>query len=166
MIPVAIGGVVAVGFVDEERLIAGSHGGVGYSTFTVAKESSERMTSATTGTRATHLRSGINPPKECALFVPPGCGAASWTRRPHGWTCHRIEPGVVLSAEDQSDCRIEDSEEFRAQGFSPGGCAFVYATSPTIYLASRMTSLEDRWSYVTPHQGARHPRDLRTPARD
>jgi hypothetical protein len=54
-----------------------------------------------------------------------------------GWTCHRINTGVVLSAEDQSDCRIEDSEEFRAQGFSPGGCAFVYATSPTIYLASR-----------------------------
>jgi hypothetical protein len=54
-----------------------------------------------------------------------------------GWTCHRINTGVVLSAEDQSYCRIEDSEEFRAQGFSPAGCASVYATSPTIYLASR-----------------------------
>lgn len=28
-IPVAIGGVVAVGFMDEDRVIAGSHSGVG-----------------------------------------------------------------------------------------------------------------------------------------
>ena len=27
--PVAIGGVLAVGFLDEERVVVGSHGGVG-----------------------------------------------------------------------------------------------------------------------------------------
>jgi len=54
-----------------------------------------------------------------------------------GWTCSRVEAGVLLRAEGQPDFRIDDSEEFRAQGFSPGGGAFVYATSPTVYLASR-----------------------------
>jgi hypothetical protein len=56
-----------------------------------------------------------------------------------GWTCHRVDGGAVLSADGQPDFRIEDSEEYRAQGFSPGGGAFVYATSPTIHLATRRT---------------------------
>jgi hypothetical protein len=43
----------------------------------------------------------------------------------------------VLCAEGQPDFIIEDSEEYRAQGFSPGGGAFVYATSPTINVATR-----------------------------
>jgi hypothetical protein len=37
----------------------------------------------------------------------------------------------VLNADGQPDFRIEDSEDYRAKGFSPGGSAFVYATSPT-----------------------------------
>jgi hypothetical protein len=54
-----------------------------------------------------------------------------------GQTCHRVDGGVVLSADGQPDFRIEDSEDHRAQGFSPGGGAFVYATSPTVYLVTR-----------------------------
>jgi hypothetical protein len=34
----------------------------------------------------------------------------------------------VLHADGQPDFRIEDSEEYRARGFSPGGGAFVCAT--------------------------------------
>jgi hypothetical protein len=54
-----------------------------------------------------------------------------------GWTCRRVHGGVVLGAEGQPDFRIRDPEEYRAQGFSPEGTVFVYATSPTVYLATR-----------------------------
>jgi hypothetical protein len=54
-----------------------------------------------------------------------------------GWTCYRADGGAVLSAEGQPDFRIDDPEEYRAQGFSPAGDAFVYATSPTVHLATR-----------------------------
>jgi hypothetical protein len=54
-----------------------------------------------------------------------------------GWTCQRVDGGAVLSADGQPDFRIADPEECRAQGFSPGGGIFVYATSPTVYVASR-----------------------------
>ena len=43
----------------------------------------------------------------------------------------------MLRTEGQPDFRIEDSEEYRAHGFSPGGGAFVYATSPTVYVVTR-----------------------------
>jgi hypothetical protein len=49
----------------------------------------------------------------------------------------------VLNADGQPDLRIEDSEDYRAQEFSPGGSAFVHATSPTVCLVTRrnMTDL-------------------------
>jgi transposase len=58
-------------------------------------------------------------------------GAAGVRRDRLPRRCHRVDEGAVLSADGQPDFRIEDSEEYRAQGFSPRGGAFVYATSPT-----------------------------------
>jgi hypothetical protein len=40
-------------------------------------------------------------------------------------------------AEGQPDFSIDDPEEYRAQGFSPLGGAFVYATSSAVHLATR-----------------------------
>jgi hypothetical protein len=51
--PVAIGSAVAAGFIDEDRVIVGSHSGVGRLT-----------TSTTTGTRATRRSSDIRSLKE------------------------------------------------------------------------------------------------------
>jgi hypothetical protein len=52
-------------------------------------------------------------------------------------SCCRVDAGAVLRAEGQPDFSIDDPEEYRAQGFSPLGGAFVYATSPAVHLATR-----------------------------
>jgi hypothetical protein len=52
-------------------------------------------------------------------------------------TRDQVDGGAELRAEGQPDFRIEDSEEYRAHGFPPGGGAFVCATSPTIYVVTR-----------------------------
>lgn len=137
-IPVAIGGVVAVGFIGEDRVIVGSHSGVG--AFDIhTGERTER-------THDEHYNWYQGDPPFIRYPSAEGVrlvrAAGLWggdldQSTMDGWTCHRGDGGVVLSAEGQPDFRIEDSEEYRAQGFSPGGGAFVYATSPTVYLASR-----------------------------
>jgi hypothetical protein len=137
-IPVAIGGVLAVGFMDEERVIVGSHSGIGV----FDARSGERV-------ERTHDED-YNWYQGDPLFIryPSAEGvrliraAGLWggdldQSTADGWTCRRVEAGVLLRADGQPDFRIDDSEEYRAQGFSPGGSAFVYATSPTVYLASR-----------------------------
>lgn len=139
-IPVAIGGVVAVGFLDEDRIIVGSHSGVG-------------VFDVHTGARIERTHDEDynwyqgDPPfirRPSAVGVRLIRAAGLWggdldQATTDGWTCHRVDGGAVLSADGQPDFRIEDSEEYRAQGFSPGGGAFVYATSPTVYLATRRT---------------------------
>jgi hypothetical protein len=137
-IPVAIGGVLAVGFMDEHRVIVGSHSGIGV--FDV--RSGERI--ERTHDQDYNWYQG-DPPfirYQSAEGVRLIRAAGLWggdldQSTEDGWTCRRVEAGVLLKAEGQPDFRIDDSEEFRAQGFSPGGGAFVYATSPTVYLASR-----------------------------
>jgi hypothetical protein len=137
-IPVAIGGVLAVGFIDEGRVIVGSHSGVGV--FDV--RSGERI-------ERTHDE-GYNWYQGDSPFVryPSAEGvrlircAGLWggdldQSTEDGWTCRRVEAGALLRAEGQPGFKIDDSEEFRAQGFSQSGGAFVYATSATVYLASR-----------------------------
>jgi hypothetical protein len=139
-IPVAIGGVVAVGFLDEDRIIVGSHSGVGV--FDV--HTGERI--ERTQDEDYHWYQG-DPPfirRPSAEGVRLIRAAGLWggdldQATTDGWTCHRVDGGAVLSADGQPDFRIEDSEECRAQGFSLGGGAFVYATSPTVYLVTRRT---------------------------
>jgi hypothetical protein len=137
-IPVAIGGVVAVGFMDEDRVIVGSHSGVGVFDVRTA-ERIER-----THDDAYNWYQG-DPP---SIRYPSAEGvrliraAGLWggdldQSTADGWTCHRVDGGAVLRSEGQQDFKIEDSEGYRAMGFSPGGGAFVYATSPTAHLASR-----------------------------
>jgi hypothetical protein len=138
-IPVAIGGLVAVGFMDEDRVIVGSHSGVG-------------VFDVHTGARVERVYDEAynwyqsDPP---FIRYPSADGvrliraAGLWAGRldqstTDGWTCYRVDGGAVLSAAGRPEFRIEDSEEYRAHGFSPGGGAFVYATSPTLYLASRL----------------------------
>lgn len=137
-ISIVIGGVVAVGFIDEDRVIVGSHSGIGV--FNV--HTGERV--ERTHDEEYNWYQG-DPP---FIRYPSAEGmrliraAGLWggdldQSTADGWTCHRVDGGAVLSADGQPDFRIEDREEYRAQGFSLGGGAFVYATSPTIYVASR-----------------------------
>lgn len=134
----AVGGVAAVGFLDEERLIAGSHSGVGV--FLIRSgERCERIYDDRYGWYNA-------APPSIRYPVPGGVrlirAAGLWggeldQATADGWSCRRTSDGAVLSAAGQPDFRIEDSEEFRAQGFSPGGRAYVCATSPTVHLACR-----------------------------
>jgi hypothetical protein len=135
---VAVGGVVAIGFVDEGRVIVGSHSGVG-------------VFDVHTGDRIERTRDQDyswyqgDPPwirYSTADGVRLVRAAGLWggdldQATADGWTCHRVDGGAVLRAEGEPDFRVEDPEEFRAQGFAPAGGAFVYATSPTIHLVCR-----------------------------
>ena len=137
-IPVAIGGVVAVGFLDEDRVIIGSHSGVGV--FDV--HAGQRIERTHDDDYSWYQR---DPPfirhpsaEGVRLIRAAGLWGGDLDQSTiDGWTCHRVDRGAVLRAEGQPDFRIQDSEEYRAQGFSPGGGAFVYATSPTVYIATR-----------------------------
>ncbi|MBO0803472.1 MAG: hypothetical protein J2P25_10425 [Nocardiopsaceae bacterium] len=137
-IRVAIGGVVAVGFLDEDRIIVGSHSGVGV--FDVhTGERTERAHDEDYNWYQGDPPFIRRPSADGVRLIP---AAGLWGGdldqvTADGWTCHRVNGGAVLSADGQPDFRIEDSEEYRAQGFSPGGGAFVYATSPTVYLVTR-----------------------------
>jgi hypothetical protein len=79
---VAIGGVVAAGFMDEGRVIIGSHSGTG-------------VFDVHTGERAERMHDEhyswyqVDPPfirypsaEGVQLILPPDCGAATWTSRP------------------------------------------------------------------------------------
>lgn len=137
-IPVAIGGVVAVGFIDENQVIVGSHNGLGvFDVHTGARiERTHDEDYAWYQGDPPLIRyqsgEGVRLIRAAGLW-----GGDLDESTADGWTCHRVDGGSVLSAEGQPDFRIEDQEEYRAQGFSPGGGAFVYATSPTVYLATR-----------------------------
>jgi hypothetical protein len=138
--PVTIGGLVAVGFVDEQRVIVGSLSGLGIidarSGTTVARISdvagsyewfSETPPSATW------------PDLEVVHTVPVAglWGGSLLDSTADGWRCSRSATGAVLRGPRESTLDIADAEEFRAFGFSPGGSVFVYASSATLSLVSR-----------------------------
>jgi hypothetical protein len=137
-ISIAIGGVVAVGFIDEDRGIVGSHSGIGG--FDV--HTGERV--ERTHDEDYNWYQGDPPfiryPTAEGVRLIRAAGLWGGDRdqlTADGWTCQRVDGGAVLSADGQPDFRIEDSEEYRAQGFSPGGGTFVSAISPTVYVGSR-----------------------------
>jgi hypothetical protein len=137
-IPVAAGGMVAVGFLDEDRVIVGSRSGTGI--FDV--HTGERT--GRTYDEGYDWHQG-GPP---FIRYPSAQGArliraaGLWggdlpQSSTDGWTSYRVDAGAVLRAEGQPDFSIDDPQEYRAQGFSPLGGAFVYATSPAVHLATR-----------------------------
>jgi hypothetical protein len=139
---VGIGGVVAVGFLDEDRIIVGSHSGVGV--FDVHTGARIERTYDDDGNYNWYQGDPPSIRRPSAKGVRLIRAAGLWgggldQTTTDGWTCHRVDGGAVLSADAQPDFRIEDREEYRAQGFSPEGGAFVYATSPTVYLVTRRT---------------------------
>lgn len=139
MTPMTVGGVVAVGFIDEHRIAVGSHSGLGV--FEI--QGGHRIERTRDDKYAWYQ--GDPPwirypgPEGVRLVRAAGLWAGELDQvTTDGWTCRRTSTGVVLSAHGSPECRTEDSEEFRAQGFSADGRAFVHATSPTVYLASRI----------------------------
>lgn len=131
---------MAVGFLDEQRIIVGSHDGLG-------------VLDAATGAV---LDRSEDPSGDYAWFhePPPTAfyedgeglhrvpvaglwgGVLSSTTR-DGWSCRMTPRGVELAGPNGSGFVVDDDEEPRACGFSPLGRVFVFATSPTLHVAVR-----------------------------
>jgi hypothetical protein len=76
-IPVAIGGVVAVGFLDEDRVIVGSHSGVGVFDVHTGERIERTHDEDYNWYQGDPLSSDIRQLKGCGLFVPPDYRAAT-----------------------------------------------------------------------------------------
>jgi hypothetical protein len=164
---VAIGGVVAVGFLDEDRVIVGSHSGTGVF-YVHTGERIER-----TCDEGYDWYQG-DPPfirylsaRGVRLIRAAGLWGGDLPQSTaDGWTSYRVDAGAVLRAEGQPDFNVDDPEEYRAQGFSPLGGTFVYATSSAVHLATRRD--REPVLHVRPGCSARGPtegtgRDRRGP---
>lgn len=138
--PVAVGGLVAVGFIDEQRVVVGSHNGLG-----VIDASSGARIGMIADIEGSYPWARGDPPS--ATWMDPDGPrtipmAGLWGGRlpeetADGWVCERSAAGASLRGPDGTTVAIDDDEEFRAFGFSPEGRVFVYATSPTIYVITR-----------------------------
>jgi len=137
---IPLGGLVAVGFLDERRIVAGSHSGLG-------------VFDAGDGTlldRVEDLAGDYNwfresPPMaaytdddgEHLVEVAGLWGGSLSETTADGWTCRRLTSGAVLAAPDGIETTIDDDDEPRACGFSPQGRVFLFATSATLHVAVR-----------------------------
>lgn len=136
----AIGGVVAVAFVDEATLAVGSHSGLGImDVFTGAVQ--ERLPDVD-GTYAWYqadppavrrrTTAGIELLPAAGLWggeLPRGTG--------DGWSAELTSLGATLRHADHEEIVIADDEEPRALGFSPKAKVLVFATAPTVHLYLR-----------------------------
>jgi hypothetical protein len=140
---IAVGGLVAVGFLDEHRIVVGSHSGLG-------------IFDADSGARLDRVE---DPDGKYAWFreSPPTAvltdgdgahlvavaglwGGALPEITQDGWACRNVRTGAVLSGPDGVELTVDDDEEPRACGFSPEGQVFVFATSPTLHVAVRSSA--------------------------
>ena len=138
--PVMIGGLVAVGFIDEQRVTVGSHSGLGIidaPSGTMVERISDLAGSydwfSETSPSATWLDcEGLHTVPVAGLWGGSLLGSTA-----DGWQCSRSATGAFVRGPGESTIDIADGEEFRAFGFSPGGRMFVYASSATLHLVSR-----------------------------
>jgi hypothetical protein len=138
--PVVVGGLVAVGFLDEQRVIVGSHSGIGV----IDAGSGDRIDRVPDPDGSYEWFS--EPPPSATYvgsdrtYTVPIAGLWGGRLREttaDGWRCMKTPQGATLNGPDGTTVVVEDDEEFRALGFSSGGRVFVYATSPTLYLVAR-----------------------------
>ena len=141
--PIAVGGLVAVGFLDEHRVIVGTHSGLG-------------VFDAGDGTRLDRVEDlggdytwfRDSPPMavyaddegEHLVEVAGLWGGSLAQSTADGWTSHRVTAGAVLSGPDGVAVTVDDDDEPRACGFSPRGRVFVFATTATLHVAVRSTA--------------------------
>ncbi|MBU2694156.1 hypothetical protein [Pimelobacter sp. 30-1] len=137
---IAVGGLVAVGFPDEERVGVGSHSGLGV--FDAASGAILARVPDVDGSYDWHRD---EPPAlvyadDRGQHVVPVAGL--WggelaTRTADGWSAELTPTGARLAGPEGIVVEIDDHDEPRALGFSPGGRIFVHATTATLHLAVR-----------------------------
>jgi hypothetical protein len=136
-IVVAVGGVVAVGFLDEERVIVGSHSGVGVFDVHTGERTERTYDEGYSWYQGDPPFIRYPSAQGTRLIRAAGLWGGDLPQSTSdGWISHQVDEGAVLRAEGQPDFSIDDPEEYRAHGFSPLGRAFVYATSPGVHIAT------------------------------
>ena len=137
---IAVGGLVAVGFLDEERVLVGSDSGVAV----VAADTGERIgraeeTDGSYGWFTEQPPSGTWTGQDGAHTVRVAglWGGHPPETTPDGWRIERLVGGATVTGPDGTTLAISDDEDVLAFGFSPAGRVVVFATSPTLYLAAR-----------------------------
>ncbi len=122
---------MAVGFLDEHRIVVGSHSGLG-------------VFDAGDGARLDRVEDPDgdynwfreSPPMaaysdgegEHLVEVAGLWGGTLPETTDDGWTCRRVTAGAVLAGPDGVEFTIDDDDEPRACGFSPHGRVFIFAT--------------------------------------
>ena len=137
---IPIGGLVAVGFLDESRVMVGSHSGLG-------------VFDVETGTLLDRVGDSCgdydwfqeSPPTarysdahgDHSVSVSGLWGGTLEVTTEDGWACRTQGAGAALLGPDGSVIAVDDNDEVRACGFSPRGHVFAFATSATLYLSVR-----------------------------
>jgi hypothetical protein len=137
---VAIGGVVAVAFVDDTRVAVGSHSGLGV--FDVGTGSTVERVPDVNGDYSWYQ---ADPPAVryetsggITLLPAAGLWGGGLPRNTEdGWTAELVSEGAVLRHRDQGRVLIADPEDVRALAFSPGESALVFASSSTLHIFVR-----------------------------
>lgn len=140
--PVMVGGLVAIGFLDEDCVVVGSHDGLG-----VIDTATGALVNRVADPGGDDAWFRESPPS--ALMSDQGVHrrvpvAGLWggdlpTATADGWVCRVLRDGAELRGPDGKVVRIGDDEEARACGFSPRGQVFAFATPSALYLARRPT---------------------------
>jgi hypothetical protein len=108
--------VVAVGFLDEDRVMVGSHSGIG-----VFDVGTGQRVERTFGENYSWYQS--EPPfikypsaDGVRLILAAGLWGGDLDQSTiDGWSCHRVDGGAALRAPGPPDVKIEDSDEYRAR---------------------------------------------------
>lgn len=137
---IPVGGLVAVGFVGEDRVIVGSHSGLG-----VFHAATGVVLGRVADPRGDYDWFRESPPT--AVYADddgqhsvPICGLWGGTlpaATGDGWICRSQDTGAALVGPSGRLVIVEDDQEPRACGFSPQGRIFAFATSSTLHIAVR-----------------------------
>lgn len=136
----AIGGIVAVAFDGEATIAVGSHSGLG-----VFDALTGDLLERHLDTESNYGWHQADPPsirREDSHGVRLLPSAGLWGGRLNhetedGWAATAGDKGVDVARADRTGFSVDDSDEVRAFGFSPGGTLFVMATSATLHAYHR-----------------------------
>ena len=137
---IPVGGLVAVGFLDEHRVVVGSHSGLG-----VFDSATGALLDRVEDPGGDYAWFKDSPPtalytgddEQHSVPVAGLWGGTISSTTDDGWTCRIEDAGARLSGPEGSLITVDDAEEPRACGFSSLGQVFVFATSPTLHVAVR-----------------------------
>lgn len=140
---IPVGGVVAVGFLDERHVVVGSHNGLG------VLDTGWGLVLARDPDPGGDYEWFLGDPPRARFVDDRGdhviAVAGLWGGSLPGLTsdgsvCRATARGAALTGHDGTVVSVDDGDEIRALGFSPEGSVFVFATSATIYWANRTST--------------------------